>query len=162
MRFWNGHYRLPKRSGLVMLGLFCATICLLVLLQASEQHVVPTTGTATTPKPAEWGDVMPRALLSLVGIVALVVLLGFATRRFRQRQRGAGQQQLEVISSIFIGPKKQLVLARAIDRLLVLGVTESAITKLADLPYDSYRQPASGSNEEPKTSFDRVLSRWER
>lgn len=105
---------------------------------------------------------MPRAVFSLVGIIGLIVFAGFAFRRASQRQqRAAGRQQLEIISSVSLGPKQRLVLARARDRVLVLGVTESTISKLADVALQAQRQPELRCGEASELDSGNLLSKWE-
>lgn len=107
-------------------------------------------------------SVMVRAILSLAAILALIIASAFVFRRFSQRQRrAAGRQQLAVIGSIFLGPKKQIVLVRVLNRLLVLGVTESSMTKLAELDHHELQAAVLDNGEEYLQRFDNPLAKWE-
>lgn len=89
------------------------------------------------------GDSAPSGLFVLllrtVGSIALVVALIFgfvyALRRFvyLRGHRPNGKGIIEVVGSNFLQPKKALYVVRVMDRVLVLGVTDTRISLLCQL-----------------------------
>jgi flagellar biogenesis protein FliO len=73
----------------------------------------------------------------LIGVSAAV---GAAAVWVRSRKGGLAKltssRELRVISSVRVGPKGHLVLAGIGDRALLLGVTDSAVRRIAWLPAD--------------------------
>ncbi|MFO8032374.1 MAG: flagellar biosynthetic protein FliO [Desulfohalobiaceae bacterium] len=71
------------------------------------------------------------SLLLLLGLI----LLGFyLLKRFGPRAglRFAAGEQIKLLGQVSLGPKRQLVLVRFLNRLLLLGVTETNIQLLAE------------------------------
>jgi flagellar biogenesis protein FliO len=81
----------------------------------------------------------------LIGVSAA---LGGAAVWVRSRKGGLAKltssRELRVVSTVRVGPKGHLVLAGIGDRVLLLGVTDSSVRRIAWLPADSI---ASGATE---------------
>ncbi len=80
------------------------------------------------------------AYLLLKVVVALVVTGGFAyltvalMRRFlHPRASGGLSDEVRLVGSLGLAPKKQIFLVRCFDRLLVIGATESQMTLLCEV-----------------------------
>ncbi|MFP4212534.1 MAG: flagellar biosynthetic protein FliO [Desulfohalobiaceae bacterium] len=71
------------------------------------------------------------SLLLLLGLI----LLGFyLLKRFGPKAglRFSGSKEIKILGQVGLGPKKQLVLVRFLNRLLLLGVTDTNIQLLAE------------------------------
>ncbi len=92
-----------------------------------------------------------EALAILFFILAVLWLLVRLMRRGGGGFLTGSGQSMRLESRLSLGPKKWLVVARILDRRLVLGVTDQQITMLTEL--DADERPAS----EPKSSFASLL-----
>lgn len=75
----------------------------------------------------------PLAMLAVKAalLLALFGLAAWALRRFRPRLRSAGgDRPLEVLSALSLGPRRQAVLLRAGERVLLLGLGEGGVRTL--------------------------------
>ena len=123
-----------------------------------DQNQQSTTGSVAE---IDDGSLVVRGMLSLILIIGLIVALAVVVRKMNFRggtRKNAGQVQ--IISSVFIGSKKQIVLVRIMDRVLALGITEASINKLAEFPGSV--QDEVGTNEEKKQGADfmTLLEGW--
>lgn len=103
-----------------------------------------------------------RTFLCLVVVVGMIFLMIFILRKFLYKDKRAGDDYLKVLGSTFLGPKKSVCLVKVMDRILVLGVTESSITLLSEIGGDavlqvleSLRQKETGSSSK---EFPRYLN----
>ena len=71
-------------------------------------------------------------LVSLVGVLALILLVGWLMQRMQRVRRG-GSAALEVVDVLPVGPKEKLVLVRAGEKQLLLGMAPGRITPLGEL-----------------------------
>jgi flagellar protein FliO/FliZ len=70
---------------------------------------------------------------SLFLILALLLLGFYLVRRFWPRLgAGSSSQALQVVARQSIGVKKEIVVVRFLNRVFLLGVTESSITMLGE------------------------------
>jgi flagellar protein FliO/FliZ len=102
-------------------------------------------------------------------VIGLLVLFLHLLRKYLYRPLGAGvpSGQFHVIRQYHLGPKKSVTLVRFADRLLLLGVTDSSITTLAEIddPDEVGRilNDAAGANGEQgggfKDIYQNLLSR---
>ncbi len=92
-----------------------------------------------------------ETLVTLVAVIALAVLVLVGARRF-----GLGRPlgPLELIGRLPLEGRRAVYLVRVLDRVFVLGASESGLEKIAEL--EGALLPAS---EEPKVNFRQVLSR---
>jgi flagellar protein FliO/FliZ len=106
-----------------------------------------------------WGGYF-QALAILFGILAL---LWFALWAFRRRSdmrvvQGLG---LRIESRFPLGPKKWIVVARCLDKRMVLGVTDHHISLLSEQPLDAPQQtpsPEPRAAETAAPSFEARLA----
>ena len=102
-------------------------------------------------------------------VIGLLVLFLHFLRKFMFRPLGGGitGEQFRVIRQFHLGSKKSVALVRFADRLLLLGVTDSTITTLAEIddPEEVSRivKDAAGSSSEQgggfKDIYQNLLSR---
>ncbi|HUV31662.1 MAG TPA: flagellar biosynthetic protein FliO [Acidobacteriota bacterium] len=101
-------------------------------------------------------------MVSALIIVILCIYAGlYLLRRLLQaRRKGSGSADLlEVIQSTYVGPKKTVSLLRVADRSVLIGVTDSQISVLAELDAE---QTAAILEREPdkegRENFGRLLA----
>ncbi len=80
------------------------------------------------------------ALLLILGLIFLAMAL---LKRFglAARLQGRGSGSLRVEERVVLGPRKQLVVVRFLNRLLVLGVTDAGINLIAEHKADHDHTP---------------------
>lgn len=81
------------------------------------------------------GELLRTLFGGLVAVAALGALLYFGLRAARRGPLFSGRDArglLEVVASTAVGPRRSILLVRAANRYLVLGVTEQAISFLAE------------------------------
>ena len=89
------------------------------------------------PGVASLGGALIEGLLWAAAFAA--VAFG-ALRFFRRRLPGRGRSALmEVLAQAAVGPRRSILVVRALDRLLVIGVTDGGMTVLteSDAPVDA-------------------------
>ena len=71
---------------------------------------------------------------SLLLIVGLILVLLYLLKRYglTARWQGKGPGLLRVEERLVLGPRKQVLAVRFLNRLLVLGVTDSSINLIAE------------------------------
>ena len=76
-----------------------------------------------------------QVVLYLALIVGLIYLTLYVLRKYVYRPplQGAAQAHLRVLTSVFVAPKKAIYLVKVVDRILVLGATDSGMTTLAEI-----------------------------
>jgi flagellar biogenesis protein FliO len=102
-------------------------------------------GKATKGQPSRsYGTVL--AVLLLAALVS-----GALYQRWQRRRtvRAARLSQIQVVSASRVGPKAQLVIASVGKRLLLLGVTDSQVTKLEWLDEPLEAAPEADAEEAP-------------
>jgi len=74
-------------------------------------------------------------LIFAVGIIVVLIYfsLWFLNKYVYHRKSLPGQQQIEVIGTTPLGPKKFIYLVKVFDRILVLGVTDNQISNLTEI-----------------------------
>jgi flagellar protein FliO/FliZ len=74
-------------------------------------------------------SVWPTALLTLLGIVLLIVVLGWLARRVSGGHL-ASSRQMKVVATLPMGARERLVLVEVAGQQLLLGVTAQSISHL--------------------------------
>ncbi|NLY40952.1 MAG: flagellar biosynthetic protein FliO [Desulfovibrionales bacterium] len=71
---------------------------------------------------------------SLLLVVGLILLLLYLLKRYglATRWQGRGTSLLHVEERLVLGPRKQVLVVRFLNRILVLGVTDSSINLIAE------------------------------
>lgn len=77
-----------------------------------------------------------RTILSLGAVIALIYVLAWATRRYLKPERwsSSGLSDIKIIQTHSIDPKKKLMIVEARGEHLLLGVAETSISFLCNLP----------------------------
>ncbi|MDH3645511.1 MAG: flagellar biosynthetic protein FliO [Gammaproteobacteria bacterium] len=69
---------------------------------------------------------------SLAVVLGLIVLVGWVMKRMQRVQRG-GSAMLEVVDVLPVGPKEKILLVRAGDQRLLIGITPGQLSNLGTL-----------------------------
>ena len=94
---------------------------------------------------------------SLLLLLGLILLLFFFLRRYGPKAGLAlPGSQFKIEGQLSLGPKKSLVLVRFLNKLLLIGVTESHINLLQEVEadHDSSQQSAFSSHLESRMADD--------
>ena len=116
-------------------------------------------------------DIDPVSLftkaIGLVLFFSLLLYLSLRAYKYLVRGNSTGGQspRIRVIGSSLIGPKKSLCMVDVLDHLLVLGVTDTQITVLLELPWEKLDEGLKRSLLEEKgspstVSFSALLKNW--
>ena len=98
-----------------------------------------------------WGGYF-EALAWLCFALALLWLVLWLIKRRGLGFSGESTPGMRIESRLALGPKKWVIVARYLDRRLILGVTEQQITLLSELP----APPPEGS--EPRNKQDKTFA----
>ncbi len=93
------------------------------------------------PRPLDLPYQQPESVFSVKNISMVMIVIGLLVlflhllRKFLLKPLGGGVSggQFQVIRQFHLGPKKSVTLVRFADRLLLLGVTDSTISTLAEI-----------------------------
>ncbi len=87
-----------------------------------------------TPQPFDMGWMLAKTVFSLVLIIALIFGLVFLVKRFfgKQLPGAVNREWFQIIAKIPLQPRQSLWLVKVVDRILLLGVTESGISMLTE------------------------------
>ncbi len=99
------------------------------------------TGGGQQPHPLDIPYQQPDSVFSVKNVSMVLIVMGLLVlflhflRKFLFKPLGGGisGEQFRVIRQFHLGPKKSVTLVRLADRLLLLGVTDSTITTLAEI-----------------------------
>ena len=97
---------------------------------------------------------------ALLLIVVLIFAVVFVLRRyvFSRNGSGPGSGEVRVLNSTFLGPKKSIHLVKVLNRILVLGVSDTQIATLSEFKAEEAEeflvQDVSGRKEQ---SFAGIL-----
>ncbi|MBC7187784.1 MAG: flagellar biosynthetic protein FliO [Calditrichaeota bacterium] len=87
-----------------------------------------------TPPALNTGMLLLRTLAVLGLLVAIIYLGAWGIRRLAGRNApGAPSSKLQVLGSVFLGPKRALYAVHVLDRVLIVGVTEAQISLLSEI-----------------------------
>ncbi len=133
------------------------------------------TGGGQQPHPLDIPYQQPDSVFSVKNVSMVLIVMGLLVlflhflRKFLFKPLGGGisGEQFRVIRQFHLGPKKNVTLVRFAHRLLLLGVTDSTITTLAEIddPEEVSRieKDATGGGGEPgggfKDIYQNLLSR---
>lgn len=76
---------------------------------------------------------MVRVIASLSIVLGLLFVCMYGLRRWQQRIQGQGRQDIQVLTTQMILPKRYVSLVRVCDRTLILGITDTTMTLLGVL-----------------------------
>lgn len=87
---------------------------------------------------------MAAALLVILGLIFLGLAL-LKRHGLGVRLGGRSQTVLRIEDRVVLGPRKQLVVVRFLNKLLVLGVTDSGINLITEADHESSSEHAAFS-----------------
>ena len=95
----------------------------------------PGTQYVTQAKDPNVGGLLVRTFVSLIAVLALLYLGVVGLKKYMMQRNGINKSlySLKVIGSTFLGPKKAIYLVQAIDRILILGVTDAQVSLLSEI-----------------------------
>lgn len=105
-----------------------------------------------------------KTIAVLLGILGLILLLAYLARRLGLTQlRGNGQGSgLEVIGTRPLGPRRQVVLLKVGNTLLLLGATDKNLTPLMEIRDEAEQNKIlKGFEKPPPLSFRKILAKVE-
>ena len=117
---------------------------------------------AVTPAAAEFDPAseLVRVILSLFGIIALIVVAGWLTRRL-QRRPGMGGRRIRCVETFAVGARERLLLIDADGKRLLVSMGAGGTRTLhvydGEVPAPSEPDPIK-----PLPSASDLLARWKR
>ncbi len=102
-------------------------------------------------EPVASGAGIVQVLLSLLIVVAAILLLGWAARRFRSLPLGRGGS-MRIVDELTLGAKERAVILEVDGERLVLGVGEGRVALLHRSP-----APAQGAAPAPEAPVGAVV-----
>ncbi|MEZ0328019.1 MAG: flagellar biosynthetic protein FliO [Dissulfuribacterales bacterium] len=79
-----------------------------------------------------------RVIASLAIVLGLLFVCMYGFKRWQQRIQGQGKQDIQVLTTQMILPKRYVSLVRVCDRTLILGITDASMTLLGVLEPDGF------------------------
>ena len=126
---------------------------------AAAPALAPLSGSAL-------GADLLRMAASLAAVVALILLLGWLTRRLQHAsamRAGGPARRLRQLESLNIGLKERVVLVRVDHQDILLGSSPQGLRTLHVLPArDPAAEPPAQAPTLAPGGFDAVLKRWMR
>ena len=101
-------------------------------------------------------------MLSALVVVVLCIYAGIFLLKRTMGRRYAGNREtsvLEVLETTYVGPRKMVSLIRVADRAVLVGITEGAISVLAELDAEKTAEITARENVEREDySFRKMLN----
>ncbi len=131
-------WRKPRGMLLVGAGLIVTAAVAVVAVQGPSLRGAPAAGDLRLvegPAPGPNTVVLLVRTLVGLGILVVIIFLGvYGIKRLGARVGGgAPSTQLRVLGCTFLGPKRSLCAVLALDRVLIVGVTDVQITLLTEI-----------------------------
>lgn len=105
-------------------------------------------------------EILLRTVGSLLLVAVLVIGVVYVLRRYVFNRNGLGNTEgaVKVLNSTFLGPKKSIHLVKVLNRVLVLGMSESGIQTLSEFNADEAESLLVKKIHEPKEqTFSKLL-----
>lgn len=105
-------------------------------------------------------EMLLRTAGSLLLVALLVIGVVFVLRRYVFNRNGFGNTEgaIKILNSTFLGPKKSIHLVKVLNRVLVLGISESGIQTLSEFNADEVESLLVKKIQEPKEqTFSKLL-----
>jgi|SRR5690554_4069850 len=96
------------------------------------ENEVTTVGAKAAPI-LSWGDA-GATLLMLIVVLAVILGLAYLAKRFNVGMPMQRKQFVRVLSTTVVGTKERVVVVKAGDSLLLLGVTANNVNLIKELP----------------------------
>ncbi|MDD3553988.1 MAG: flagellar biosynthetic protein FliO [Deltaproteobacteria bacterium] len=100
---------------------------------------------------------MVRVIASLAIVLGLLFVCMYGLRRWQRRIQGQGRQDIQVLTTQMILPKRYVSLVRVCGKTLILGITDASMTLLGVLEPDGFHEmlmqaQENGQDNEPASS----------
>ncbi len=108
------------------------------------------------------GGELVRVVLSLLGIIALILVAGWLSRRLQHRSGGAGRR-IRCVETFALGTRERLLLLDADGKRLLIGIGAGGMRTLH--VYDDAPAEADAAVEpvgSAPPAFGDLLARWKR
>lgn len=128
----------PRGRGMLWAGLGLLACGALVVWCMGGTSTVPRATAAGAPVPLQT-DLVRLSLrtgLALAAITALILGCGALARRYGVRPSRRAARALEVVDRLDLAPKRALYSVRAGGRVVLVGVTDTAITPVLEWSAD--------------------------
>lgn len=126
-------------------------------LQAAAASAAPSAAPAVA-NAGSAGELL-RVVLSLVAVVAMILAVGWLTRRMQARVRPGGQR-VRCVETLAVGMKERVLLLEVGDRQLVVGASPSGLRTLLVLDEKLPAPKAPAGAPISPLNFRDVLARW--
>ena len=106
------------------------------------------------------GSLLLRTSGALLLVVALIFVVIFLLRRyvFSRSGSGPGLGEVRVLNTTFLGPKKSIHLVKVLNRVLVLGVSDTQMATLSEFKAEEAEEfLVRNESERKEHSFARIL-----
>jgi flagellar protein FliO/FliZ len=114
---------------------------------------------AALPAPAvNTGAELLRVVLSLVGVIVLILVAGWVTRRAQARVRPGGRR-IRIVESLAVGMKEKVLLLDVGGTQILVGASPSGLRTLHVLG-TPVADEASPADIAPVRSFRDILGQW--
>ena len=105
-----------------------------------------------------------KTVAVLLGVLGLIFLLAYLARRFglSRFHSGSAESGLEVVGMRSLGPRRQVIVMKVGETLLVVGATEKSLTPLMEIrDTDEQEKILKGFRKSPPISFRGILAKLE-
>jgi flagellar protein FliO/FliZ len=117
---------------------------------------------AVAPPQFNAGVELLRVIFSLLGIIALIVVAGWVSRRL-QRRPGTSGRRIRCVESFAVGTRERLLLVDADGKRLLIGMGTGGMHTLHVYDGDATAPLVDTAPERlPLPSFSDLLARWKR
>ncbi len=116
--------------------------------------------TAEMPGLPGLSDMIIQIIFSLSIVVVLIIALVFFLKKFVYKRRGMqiSDGLIKVIDTVYIAPKKSIQIIKALDRILIVGVTENQMQTLAEFREEEIPASFVESKKEVNNNFSKCFS----
>ncbi len=116
---------------------------------APQRPGAPESAAASTDPPTTVEYLM-RAFAGLLAICAAIIFLGYGVRKYgKHTPIMAGQHLGRHLGTVHLTPKAALHYVKSGDKVLVIGLTPTAITAIAEFPAAAFDAPREGASTDP-------------
>lgn len=140
--------------------LIAVTTALALLAVVVAAVSTQSSGEVSAPAP-----VFPSLLrigLSFAGVIALVYLLSMLLKRMDRRKQTRGNNFMNVLEVLPLGPKTKLVTVKLGQQVIVIGAGESSVNRITELGEAEYTAVCGQDENGPVVSFKDRLGKLAR
>jgi len=108
-------------------------------------------------QPESFGGAFVKTMLALFAILAVVYILAVFLKKIVNKNQSTGSIPINIVGSKLFSPKKAIYIIDVQDKRLVIGVTDSSITKLTELDVEHKTDALNENREEENTGSFKLL-----